>query len=93
MKKKILIMLLLILLTGCAKSEDDYPMEYIGNNVYIFVDKKTGVNYLVYCGYKSGGITPRFNKDGSLYIEKEWNKNNLYGIRKEERNTWNFMKS
>lgn len=37
--------------------------------IKIFIDEKTGVNYLIYDSYKKGGITPRFNADGSLYIE------------------------
>lgn len=35
-------------------------------NVVEYVDRKTGVHYLV---YSEGGITPKLNADGSLYTE------------------------
>ena len=38
-------------------------------NIKIFIDEETGVNYLIYDGYREVGITPRFNRDGSLYVE------------------------
>lgn len=37
--------------------------------IKIFIDEETGVNYLIYDSYRKGGITPRFNVDGSLYVE------------------------
>ena len=38
-------------------------------NIKIFIDEETGVNYLIYDSYRRAGITPRFNADGSLYVE------------------------
>ena len=44
-------------------------------DVYVWTDEETGVQYIVYShrnGYGGmGGITPRFNSDGSLYIVSE----------------------
>ena len=40
------------------------------NNVYDYVDPDTGVHYLVYCGYRKGGITARFNPDGSIMVDE-----------------------
>lgn len=39
------------------------------DNIKIYVDEETGVNYLIYDSYGRSGITPRFNADGSLYVE------------------------
>lgn len=39
--------------------------------IAIYVDEETGVNYVVYRISNRGGITPRYNADGTLYIEKE----------------------
>ena len=35
---------------------------------YIYIDEDTGVNYLVYAAGYKGGICPRYNSDGSIYI-------------------------
>jgi hypothetical protein len=75
MKKKIIIILsaitLCLGLTGCSENAN---MSYTENSdIYIWTDKETGVQYIIYChgvGYQGmGGITPRLNADGSLYIE------------------------
>lgn len=42
----------------------------VGEDIYFFVDKETGVNYIVYEHYDRGGICPRYNQDGTLYISK-----------------------
>lgn len=64
-------------LAGCtnAKDEDEDSeiqilTEYRSMNVYTYVDKETGVNYLIYDGAYAGGICPRYNADGSLYIRR-----------------------
>mgnify|MGYP005769099755 CR=1 FL=1 len=45
-------------------------------NVYIYTDPETGVEYLIFsksAGYAGmGGITPRLNEDGSLYINPDF---------------------
>lgn len=42
------------------------------NHIYVWTDEETGVQYIIYhekCGYAGfGGITPRLNPDGSLYV-------------------------
>lgn len=35
---------------------------------YVYVDPDTGVNYIVFAGIQKGGITPRYNPNGSLFI-------------------------
>lgn len=44
----------------------DYPTN--GAFLYKYRDPKTGVNYIVYRSTYGGGITPRYNPDGSLYV-------------------------
>lgn len=42
------------------------------NEIQIYVDPETGVNYLIYQDYNKGGITVRYNADGSIMVtEKE----------------------
>ena len=35
---------------------------------YVYIDPDTGVNYIVYTAPNKGGITPRYNLDGSLFV-------------------------
>lgn len=74
--KKIISLILVIaiaLLIGCAETtEADTQVNYIQDDwdYKIIVDKKTGVNYIVYIEYKQGGITPRLNADGTPYVSE-----------------------
>lgn len=47
------------------------------NHLFVITDDKTGVQYIIYSefGYRSGagGITPRYNADGTLHIDPKWN--------------------
>ena len=57
-------------------NEDNLPIMN-DENIRIWIDPDTGVQYIVFCvGRKSGygygaaaGITPRLRDDGSLYVE------------------------
>lgn len=64
MRKLVLIIVLTsIMLTGCN------GITVVSRfAVDIYVDKETGVNYLVGV---DGGITPRLTNEGELYINKE----------------------
>ena len=75
MKKIISLILIIaiILLVGCADvTEADTQTNYIQEDYYseIYVDKETGVNYVIYNNYHtgSGGITVRLNADGTPYV-------------------------
>lgn len=74
--KKIISLILVIaiaLLVACAgTTEADTQVNYIQDDwdYKIIVDKKTGVNYIVYIEYKQGGITPRLNADGTPYVSE-----------------------
>lgn len=63
-------------LAGCTNAEDknnETQMTKVdmGVSVYTYVDKETGVNYLIYDGHRAGGICPRYNADGTLYVRGE----------------------
>ena len=76
MKKKIGVMLLIgIILGSCitsfaGKFVPDYQLRYTNypEGVSVYVDPYTGVNYLIWSDMRQGGICPRYNSDGELYI-------------------------
>lgn len=85
MKKKIILVLAALLLVcasaGCIAEEeteevvsDKYIQNYEHSNyVYVYVDEYTGVEYLIFsAGSNKGGITPRYNADGTLKINEEF---------------------
>jgi hypothetical protein len=57
-----------------AKKEDRFIKVYsqsgglTGNNMVIYVDKETGVNYLFSCSGYAGGLTHLLNRDGTPVI-------------------------
>ena len=71
MKRKITLVIVAILvaatLCGFTKFYNAGPGDY-----YYIVDKATGVNYVVFEDFANGcgGICPRYNRDGSLYVSK-----------------------
>lgn len=47
-------------------------MEYIGNinnEIEEYRDSETGVHYFVFRAYYKGGMCPRYNADGTLYVD------------------------
>lgn len=74
----IILLLVLAVVFGGSKDNQEATQEMTSlsalgyeDNVYDYVDPDTGVHYLVYCGYRKGGITVRLNPDGSIMVEKE----------------------
>ena len=55
--KVVLGLSLVIALTGCE-----------GEGVNVYCDKEKGVEYLIFKGYKSAGMTIRTNNDGSVSL-------------------------
>lgn len=57
-----------------VKPDRYYGETYIKSGVYFYVDKQTGVEYLV--GRHNGvtAICPRYNADGTLKINEEFRK-------------------
>lgn len=84
-KKILLIIatVLMVLAIGCGSTEEAhgsvsasaFALEFVSNseNVYEYRDAETGIHYLVfkdslfYGGM--GGICPRYNADGTLYVD------------------------
>ncbi|MCM1008314.1 MAG: DUF6440 family protein [Ruminococcus flavefaciens] len=58
--------------------------EMLNDYIYIWTDEETGVQYVVYreknfnAGH--GGITPRLNPDGSLYVVEPTTQNNSENV-------------
>lgn len=87
MKKIVFLVLAALLLicasAGCIAEEETEEVasdkyiqnyEYSSNYVYVYVDEYTGVEYLIFSAVKKGGITPRYNADGTLKINEEFRK-------------------
>lgn len=77
----IILLLVLAFVFGVSKDNPETTQEMTSlsalgyeDNICDYVDPDTGVHYLVYCGYRKGGITTRLNSDGSIMIEKEGGK-------------------
>ena len=76
MKKiiSLILVIAIILLVGCAETtEADTKINYIQDEYSycrIVVDKKTGVNYIIYHCDKAGGMTVRLNADGTPYVSE-----------------------
>lgn len=72
MKRIIFILIAVVLifcLVGCEKHK---PVTKTDNHdILIWTDEETGVQYIIYEDVHSGGITPRLNADGTLYITEE----------------------
>ena len=82
MKKNIIavVVIMLLALTGCSSvvetsdalssEEPSYEIVAYSQHIGVYVDPETGVNYMIYNGYNSGGMTVRLNADGTPYVTK-----------------------
>lgn len=72
MKKLVVILMVWCsLLVGCSTDFNKIEGNKT-NEIEVYVDLETGVNYLIYQDYNKGGITVRYNADGSIMVtEKE----------------------
>ncbi len=73
--KTIIIFLMMISIVFClcaCESSDEVTNKESNSDIEIWTDEETGVQYVIYdsCGRYSGmgGITPRFNADGTLFV-------------------------
>ncbi len=69
MKNKIIVLVIMVLMMcGCenntVSSDDDF-------NIDIYTDSKTCVEYLEYYEYQAGGLTVRYNADGTIKLNKD----------------------
>ena len=74
----ITIIILSTMQTKCfaTKDEDSKIIKYThiytyDDEIFVWKDPETDVQYIVYKGYRKGGITPRLNNDGTLYIAQD----------------------
>lgn len=75
MKKIILLLIPVLLLTGCGAkpiNEDKGTGYYMQDSMSFdfYVDKETCVEYIVYKGGYRGGLTPRLNADNTLKLNE-----------------------
>jgi hypothetical protein len=68
----LMVAILLLCLTGCnfLETETTDIQQTLRQDIEIWTDEETGVQYIIYRsgGYGGvGGITPRYNADGTLY--------------------------
>ena len=69
MKNKIIVLVIMILMMcGCenntVSSDDDFEID-------IYTDSKTCVEYLKYCAGYRGGLSVRYNTDGTIKLNKD----------------------
>ena len=74
MRKKIICFILtltIVMLTACGNTENKTKyMQDCNSNFKIFVDKETGINYIIFDGVYAGGMTVRLNEDGTPYVSE-----------------------
>lgn len=75
LKIKRIIILSILLLLLCACSREDYSEKQISKNpyntLYVTYDKETCVEYIEYSGVYKGGLSVRYNRDGTIKLNKE----------------------
>lgn len=69
MKNKVMVLIIMILMIcGCesnsVSSSDDFQID-------IYTDSKTCVEYLEYNGLDRGGLSVRYNTDGTIKLNKD----------------------
>ena len=76
MRKKIICFILtltIVMLTACGNTAAENKTKYIqdyNSKFKIFVDKETGINYIIFDGIYAGGMTVRLNEDGTPYVSE-----------------------
>ena len=71
--KIIIPIIILLLLCGCSRADynEKRISENIYNELYATYDKETCVEYIEYDGLKKGGLSVRYNTDGTIKLNKE----------------------
>lgn len=69
MKKIILVLVVIILLTGCTSKDEITYSKYTFETI---VDKETCVEYYASAGYYNAGtVSVKYNADGTIKLNKE----------------------
>lgn len=72
MRRKITLVIIVLLVSAMLCGFASHKLYgYTMNDFYYIVDEETGVNYVVLFDIYKGGICPRYNRDGSLYVTKK----------------------
>lgn len=74
MEKFILLTIVILILTGCSIKIVDYEENgYLqdSDNYLNVIDRDTCIEYIIFSDYHEGGITVRFNLDGTPMINKK----------------------
>lgn len=53
-----------------SKLSDTPDMSFQDSRIWDYIDPETGVHYLIYYHSDGGGITVRYNEDGSIMTDK-----------------------
>lgn len=70
-KKLVILILLILLLCGCDNI-DSYNVDSYNNREFdVFIDETTCVEYFIDNYVKKGGITVRYNADGTIKVNKD----------------------
>ena len=67
-----IILCFALLLMGCALDEPSNVSDIEGDgtdSVVDYVDPTTGVHYLLFIGYNRGGMSVRYNADGTIMTD------------------------
>lgn len=76
MRKKIICFILtitIVMLTACGNTDAETKTKYIqdyNSKFEIYIDKETGINYIIFNTLYKGGMTVRLNKDGTPYVSE-----------------------
>lgn len=71
MKNKAIVFIVVVctlFFCGCEASEEKVMQDDVGGCVSNYVDPETGVNYLIFRDFYKGGITVRYNADGTIMV-------------------------
>ena len=72
----LLVWLACIFTTACELTQpnDIQPTNELSNNdeIIVYVDPDTGVNYLIFKGSDKAGMCVRYNPDGSIMVDKDY---------------------
>ena len=63
--KYTLILTILLVFLGCHQKQEFTELES-ANSIFVYCDEETNIEYLVFDGLKTSGITIRYNLDGSI---------------------------
>ena len=66
------LFIFVIFLTSCTEEDPKnktVPKKWSDTGIVEYVDPETGVHYLIYSSGSVGGITVRYNADGTIMVD------------------------